>query len=77
MVAPSRRRAAKGLPDLSSLEVDLKVPAADRIAAIMEATGGDPYRFRSGKVEVELAFAGEASIEEILAHHAALYGPLA
>ena len=67
----------RNLPDLAALDIDVTEPVGERISAVVDATGGDPYRFRSGNVEVELAFAGEASIEEILAHHAALYGPLA
>ena len=74
MVAPSRKRATKNLPDISALAIDVTAPVEERIAAVIEATGGDPYRFRSGDVEVEVAFAGEASVEEIVAHHAGLFG---
>ena len=66
-----RKRKPANLPDL---EIDVTAPVADRIAAVIEATGGDPYHFRSGDVEVEVAFAGEASVEEALAHHASLFG---
>lgn len=64
----------KGLPDISSLEIDMSAPVEERIASLLEATHGDPYRFRVGEVEVEVAFAGEASVEEILAHQAGLFG---
>ena len=47
-----RKRKPANLPDL---EIDVTAPVADRIAAVIEATGGDPYHFRSGDVEVEVA----------------------
>ena len=70
-------RRKSRLADISQLKVDVTAPVEDRVAALVDFTRGDPYHFRVGEVEVEVAFAGEASVEEILAHHAALYGPLA
>ena len=67
------RRKGKGT-GLADLAIDVTAPVQERIAAVVEATGGDPYHFRSGDVEVELAFAGEASVEEIIAHHVDLFG---
>ena len=60
--------------DLPDMAVDVTAPVAERVAALVEATGGDPYHFRSGDVEVEVAFSGECSVEEALAHHVGLFG---
>ena len=70
-------RRKSRLADISQLKVDVTAPVEDRVAALVDFTRGDPYHFRVGEVEVEVAFAGEASVEEILAHHLDVFGDIA
>ena len=74
MLERSRRELADQVPkgelvDARDVVVDLSLPPEERVRSYIRQIG-NPYRFRVGDVEVRVRFAGEATLDECLAHYA-------
>lgn len=55
------------LRDVGGIEIDVALPREDRVRSFM-SQAGDPYRFRSGGIEVNVCYGGDRTVDEAVAH---------